>query len=244
MPHKFATSGSTSKPKHFTMTDEQWVALVTSRTIAKAAMLAGVTSLFCDLPLAGAAGAVWQAWAEKNAMSFYIPVGGTIEAVIALFASANIDAIIGSPGGLLNYALAKPAHTFKSIISTGGTLSPARSKMIRAGLGDNLFVTYGASEVGSISVATATQVEATPGCVGKLCPGVQIAFDAVDAKTGVGTIKVKTSTMISGYADSELTKQFFKDGWFYPGDFGLMKDGLLVLNSRVKSNAERNYRHE
>ena len=98
---------------------------------------------------------------------------------------------------------------------------------------------YGASEVGSIALATAAQVEAIPGCAGALCPGVQVEIDAhrsIGASGGAlgGQLRVKTTTMIAGYDDPAATAQSFVDGWFYPGDVGsFTEDGLLVLGGRA-----------
>lgn len=77
-----------------------------------------------------------------------------------------------------------------------------------------------------MAIATAAQVESIPGCAGALCPGVQVEFDGE-------LIRVKTATMIQGYDDPALTAQYFKDGWFYPGDRGRLTDGLLVLAGRA-----------
>ena len=49
-----------------------------------------------------------------------------------------------------------------------------------------------------------------------------------------GEIGIKASGMVSGYFDNEAqTASRFRDGWFYPGDLGYIReDGCLVVQGR------------
>ena len=51
----------------------------------------------------------------------------------------------------------------------------------------------------------------------------------------VGRLRAHSSGGITGYlCDDEATKTYFKDGYFYTGDLGLMRsDGRLALEGRV-----------
>jgi acyl-coenzyme A synthetase/AMP-(fatty) acid ligase len=51
----------------------------------------------------------------------------------------------------------------------------------------------------------------------------------------VGLVRVRASRGIDGYLDDEATtREFFRDGWFYPGDLGkLGADGRLCLEGRA-----------
>ncbi len=51
----------------------------------------------------------------------------------------------------------------------------------------------------------------------------------------VGLIRVRISRGIDGYLDDEATtREFFRDGWFYPGDLGKLRaDGRLCLEGRA-----------
>jgi long-subunit acyl-CoA synthetase (AMP-forming) len=148
-----------------------------------------------------------------------------------LFESANIDCIVGNTGGLMNYAQAQGPHRFKCIIALGTLTMPRQAGMITSLLGtddNSLSISYGTQEVGALATATAAQSQSANGCVGPLCPDVQVEIED-------GLIKVKTATMISGYTDPELTVKFFKEGWFIPGDYGhLTEPGMLVLEPRRK----------
>lgn len=223
----FRTSGSTGIPKSFTVDDDFLTARAADRAGSRGAALADMTSLFCDVSPKSIAGVSYRMWAQANSIRYFDNGGGTMAKTLALFASEDIDVLVAIPSGLLNYARAGGAHRFKSIIGTGDTLSASQLKSIQAGLGENVFNTYGASEVGSIAQADAAQIVLEPGCVGALCPGVTVRF--VDGK-----VQVKTPSMISGYDNAALNAQFFSDGWFCPGDLGhLRDDGLLVLDGRA-----------
>lgn len=225
---KFTTSGTTGIPKTFTMSDDLFAARVRERAASRIEVFADCWSLFSDLSLKTTAGATNKAWAEQYGIRFFNDGGGSLESALALFEREDIDAITANPLGLLNYARANGPHRFKSIQATGAPLTANHIAALRIGLGTNIFSTYGASEVGTIAIATATDIETVPGCVGRLCPGVSV--DCTD-----GIVRVRTTTMIDGYDDPALTARFFVNGWFLPGDRGYVADGeLLVLTGRAR----------
>jgi acyl-CoA synthetase (AMP-forming)/AMP-acid ligase II len=222
--YTFKTSGTSNQPKIFTLTDEQLLARVASRIAAKGKELSEIKSLFCTIPLTSTAGMTYRIWAEQNRINFFTPQS-SVESNLLLFRKEKIEGIVGDASTLENLSIS--GYKFKYILVSGTRVSPDKSKLIRTRMGNNLFVSYGASEVGSISIATANQVETIPGCVGKLCPGALVKFDINNQ------ILVKTSTMISGYDDSSLTPQYFQHGWFLTGDIGEIKEGLLTIKNRI-----------
>jgi long-subunit acyl-CoA synthetase (AMP-forming) len=226
MEYTFSTSGTTGPRKFFRMSEDlvQRRIEVSHRTKGNAFAL--ITSLFCDLNPNSWSGFRAQRWAEANGIKFFNSTGGSIASAWALFEREQIEGIIGYPDALVRYASFNFSYRFKAVLVTGAGLMPKQSRLIRAGLGDDLSTSYGASEVGSISLGTAAQAEAIAGCVGKLCPDVEIDFDQG------GFLKVKTSTMIEGYEDPILTEKHFKEGWFISGDRGHMQDDLLILDPR------------
>ncbi len=223
---RFTTSGSTGVPKSFSLTEEQLVARAEMRASVKGAEFGALQSLFCDQHPASVAFHSYHLWATTHDIRFFTPVGGTIQAAIALFAAEAIEGIVAGSSALYNYARANGEHRFACVLGSGMATPPERSKRIRAGLGETTFYSYGASEVGAIALATAAQVEAIPGCAGTPCDGVTV--ETVD-----GRVRIKSPVMATEYDDPRLTAQFFQDGWFYPGDVGhFTDDGLLVLERR------------
>jgi long-chain acyl-CoA synthetase len=72
--------------------------------------------------------------------------------------------------------------------------------------------------------------------VGLPIPGVEVRIADPDA-TGVGEIIVKGPNVMKGYyKNEEMTREVFRDGWFYTGDLGRMDgDGFLYVTGRKKS---------
>ena len=102
------------------------------------------------------------------------------------------------------------------------------SHEIRAGLGDNLWSSYDASEIGIISIASANMIETIPNCVGKIVPDIEVRFDNRE-------IVLKSDLLISGYdEDPKLTAERFKDGWYYTRDLGHIdaEEDVLILDGR------------
>jgi long-subunit acyl-CoA synthetase (AMP-forming) len=225
----FTTSGTTGVRKVFELTDAQLEARAASRGTSKGSAMAGVRVLFCALPLTSTAGHSWMMWAAANNIVFSTPADGE-----NAFERAGIEGIVASPATLRHYALIGRRRSFRAVMASGTSVSPRAAGMIMRGLGSNLFVSYGASEVGSIAVGSGDMAERVPGCVGPLCPGVEARFD------DHGQIMVKTETMISGYTDPTVTEQYFQDGWFLTGDTGHMtKGGMLVLRGRMRVHQHR-----
>ena len=110
---------------------------------------------------------------------------------------------------------------FKYILSSGAPLFVKDCEFIRNNLLSKygvMYGSYGASEVGSICLGTWQEIESENGCVGRV-------LDDVDLEIEDEQVKVKTPTMIKS--------QVKENGWFYPGDKGEIKDGLLILKGRI-----------
>ena len=101
------------------------------------------------------------------------------------------------------------------------------------------FDAYGGSEVGAVCYIDYNAVHIDNGCVGKVCPGIEIftvdeehnRFDATADNPGI--IAIKSNTVTAGYwNEPELTAQTIKDGVIYMSDMGYLKDGYLYLFGR------------
>ncbi len=70
--------------------------------------------------------------------------------------------------------------------------------------------------------------------VGEIFEDIDVKIVNKD-KDGVGEIVVKGDNVFLGYTDSKLTKKVFdKDGYFYTGDLGYIKDKKIYLKGRKK----------
>lgn len=123
-------------------------------------------------------------------------------------------------------------------IHIAGTRIPwALRKSIQENLSDALYVRYGTSECGIVSVAGPGEHDERE-CVGKPLPGVTVEIvDGAGAplpREQVGEIRIRGTGIIdSYYDDADETAARFRDGWFYPGDMAsTTRDGQLIIQGR------------
>ena len=84
---------------------------------------------------------------------------------------------------------------------------------------------YGSNEVGSVCRIDSDGI-------GTVLPGVQV--EVVDDNDQIlvdqpGYVRVKSDGVVAGYTDDpDTTARMFKNGWFYPGDIGVMRDSQTL----------------
>lgn len=111
--------------------------------------------------------------------------------------------------------------------------------LVRERLCPNLVISYGCSEIGPVTSADPELVARSPGTVGRPVPGVALEIvDASDMPVPAGTtgvVRLRAEGMADGYVDDpEATARHFRQGWFYPGDLGVLSaDGELKLLGRA-----------
>jgi acyl-coenzyme A synthetase/AMP-(fatty) acid ligase len=143
-----------------------------------------------------------------------------------------LAALEGEPGD-------RPALAGVSVLLMGSKVDAGLFRAARARLTDELAISYGAIELGRISHATARDVAADEDSVGYPDAGVLIQIVDADHRpvpAGVpGLVGVKSPACTRGYLfDDELNARHFRDGWFYPGDVGVLTaDGMLVFRGRA-----------
>lgn len=126
------------------------------------------------------------------------------------------DGVVGEPITLLALGTQLQGRLkFNYVGATHSFLDPNIAKAIRETLlapYGEAEVTYGASQVGSISRGSFADAEETPGCVGRPHDGVLVALGSA------GEIEVTTPTMLD------------PDQWFPTGDRGRIDpQGRLIL---------------
>ena len=103
----------------------------------------------------------------------------------------------------------------------------------------NLYIGYGSSESGVISVARPESVRSIPGVVGNVVPGMEVQIIDDDGQPlppgSVGKVRLRSSGMVSGYVnDAAETARIFRDGWLYPGDLAeYTPAGELIHHGRA-----------
>jgi len=115
----------------------------------------------------------------------------------------------------------KPADLV--VCTAGAAVAPSLCDRTLAHLASEVIVSYGCNEM---LFAAETRATGSDG-LSTIYPWVEM--EVVDERdtplpSGMaGTIRMKDEAMVKGYLDDlETTARKFRDGWFYPGDIGVM----------------------
>ena len=118
-----------------------------------------------------------------------------------------------------------------TVLSGGATIKPAIRQAAIDSMGANFNERYGANEVGYVC-------KVNPDGIATALPGEQMQViddDFNPVFDEVGVIRICSNGSVGAYIDDvSASNQNFKDGWFYPGDRGVMfQDGTVKLCGRV-----------
>lgn len=144
------------------------------------------------------------------------------------------EVLIVAEGARAGAAL--PATT--RLFTTGGRVAPELRVRLTAAIPGGLYIHYGTTETGSISLALPADHAAEPETVGRAFPGVTVAVVDEAGRAvpqgELGLMRIRSPGAIAGYLDDvEATRRAFRDGWFQPGDVGrITASGLIVLAGR------------
>jgi acyl-coenzyme A synthetase/AMP-(fatty) acid ligase len=169
--------------------------------------------------------------------------GGDSSALLRAFDRHKIQNISSAPVGLSQFAQAfetdrAMAPHLDHVICQGAPLPKELAARIRAAVCENLYCLYASTEAGNVAFAPADLLEATPGSVGYVEPGVTVQIvddaDQIVPNGRQGKVRVRSPLLVSGYLNApEVTAKVFRDGFFYPGDLGyLTPDRMLIVNGR------------
>ena len=161
---------------------------------------------------------------------------------IELMRTHRVDVFRASPVHLAEFVNALESTgqhlpELSLIIPVGGRLpnnvSDALQRLTSAQIGNG----YGATEVGPMSMRYTTSSDHSD--AGGIDPITEVQI--VDEETHqvlpdgeVGLVRARTQHMIHEYpGNPEATERHFRDGWFYPGDYGRVVDNNLFLEGRA-----------
>ncbi|MFY9327362.1 MAG: class I adenylate-forming enzyme family protein [Georgfuchsia sp.] len=128
--------------------------------------------------------------------------------------------------------------TLEHLRIVGSTPDAKLMRTLKARFSANVFVPYGSTEMGPISIATPEILSDHPDCAGRLFPWAKA--EIVNEKDQpllygqVGRLRLRAEGMVTGYHHDEArSAEQFRDGWYYPGDQAhLSNDGLLFIDGR------------
>jgi acyl-coenzyme A synthetase/AMP-(fatty) acid ligase len=151
-----------------------------------------------------------------------------------------IRTIIGSPTQISAFIdIQKQTGTqlplLKTVIMGGSPPSDQLVSRIKAHLNCKIFNTYGSTEAGFVAISALGNNEAEGAWIAP-----QIDLQIVDdnenllPSMSVGHIRYRRDDMVTSYyKNPSATTQFFRNGFFYPGDLGFIDHaGRLILQGR------------
>jgi acyl-CoA synthetase (AMP-forming)/AMP-acid ligase II len=239
------TSGSTGESKGIAFSHKMLAGRLTHAIYSKGQRFAHCERFFCDLSIQTSPGFRYALAILSRGATIYF-LGDDPADILQTLDLHQIQGMATSPYGLgefLKFFEADNAFEtrFDHIICQGAMLSRELSIRARIRMCQNLYSTYGATEINTVALGPASVLETVPGAVGYVVPSVTV--EAVDASGTLlpagreGELRIRSAQMVSGYVgDPEATRTFFRDGYFYSGDIGhVTPEGLMVISGRKKT---------
>jgi acyl-CoA synthetase (AMP-forming)/AMP-acid ligase II len=132
-----------------------------------------------------------------------------------------------------------PVRSLRLLLSSGSALHPEERRALRA-LCPGFVEYYSSTEGGGVSYLTSEDSEKFSASVGRPVFGVEV--QCVDEEHRplpagrVGRIRYRGPAVAEGFwNDPEASREAFRDGWWYPGDLGMLDEsGYLYLKGRAK----------
>lgn len=167
--------------------------------------------------------------------------------VYELIKKYQIKCLSGSPaqiGRLISHIHQSQKDSLNlDLVKYGGSQASLKLiQNIRQYLSKNIYTTYGSTEAGGIAGMYIDQ-RFQSNMVGYINPGVKV--EVLDGEepvlNQVGIIRIKSPMMTSEYyKNPKASQDTFRNGWFYPGDRGVITDeGLLSVTGREKELINR-----
>ena len=236
------TSGTTGKPRVASSNTE----MLRSRVLFKQRCqgLTADTRLFSSMGMDTVPGfcfplATWQA---GGCVLLGLPVPGSVK--IGHLPHGQSNLLLVAPGRLANLLSKDPnpwdGQATRKIMVGGGRLPiPVRDEALARAC-HQISIIYGATETAMIATGDSSLLDRHPGAVGFVvdCANIQIVDrEGLPKPSGQeGIVRTRTSHMVLGYGGDSESKpdDVFRDGWFHPGDRGvLFEDGLLAITGRI-----------
>ncbi len=236
------TSGTTGEPKAVGLSHDDLIRRLQAYDVVFGSTFTSCSRTFIDMTLATSFGfALTLHVLSRGGTVFYR--GRDAAETMQAFGLYKVQCMIAAPIGaaeFLEYYEASPSFgcPFELMLASGSLLSRTLSERIRARMCSNLLATYAATELSPACAAPAHRIAHVPGAVGYVMPWVEMqAVDEADRplKPGIeGRIRMRGHNCVSGYVGNPPdSEQYFRGGWFYPGDIGMVTDArLLVIAGR------------
>jgi acyl-CoA synthetase (AMP-forming)/AMP-acid ligase II len=181
-------------------------------------------------------------------------VGGTVVLCPPPFAPAQLAAEVARTAATITFLVPTllrrllecdattlaPLRGLKTLICSGSALTAQERQQIRERICPNFLEYYASTEGGGVSALPPADQLRFGESVGR--PAFSVEVHVVDDRDRpvpagvVGRIRYRGPAVADGFfGDPDASKESFRDGWFYPGDLGMLNDeGYLFLKGRSK----------
>jgi acyl-CoA synthetase (AMP-forming)/AMP-acid ligase II len=240
------TSGTTSRPKQVPLRQRNMMA--SARTIAAHYRLGPADVAFCVMPLFHVHGLVASTWATLGSGgSVIVPRRFTPQrfwrqarehGATWLSAGPTLHQMILDAGAGAGEP-APPPESLRFARSCSSALPPALLGRAEQAYGVPMLEAYGMTEAShQMSSNPLPPASRIPGSVG-VQTGTEIGIadrtGALLAQGEVGEVVIRGPGVMSGYvANPTATAEAFYGDWFRTGDLGVLRDGYLYLEGRIK----------
>jgi acyl-coenzyme A synthetase/AMP-(fatty) acid ligase len=239
------TSGTTGTPKAVALTNGMLAKRIARHQFVFGNRLPYCMRTFVDMGFATSLGYQFLISTLWRGGTLIMPARNLQSAADA-YNFYGIQNIITTPNGLAQLLEVHDGRkglqpSLEMIMSGGSLLSPQLSELVRSRICSNLYTAYGATETSMVAGAPAYLLKGTPGAVGYVLPGIEVEIvNELDKPVPAGqegVLRIRGLYNVAAYlGDPSESETSFRDGWFYPGDYGrFTRDKLLVISGRVKT---------
>jgi acyl-CoA synthetase (AMP-forming)/AMP-acid ligase II len=183
-----------------------------------------------------------NAWSSGRA--FVLLVGQPGQTLPQLLQASRAGSVFLSPAQLAGMLDQLPDGYWAgqpfTIYTGGSTLPVSVNEKARMRLTQSLYVVYGSTETGTVTLGHAARADGRPGFSGFVVPSARVEIvseKGLPLPAGTpGEVRVRATGMATGYLDDDgsISDGAFRDGWFHPGDIGVLgEDGALVIQGRI-----------
>jgi acyl-CoA synthetase (AMP-forming)/AMP-acid ligase II len=126
------------------------------------------------------------------------------------------------------------------LLSSGSPLHPEERRAIRRTITPHFFEMYATTEGGGVSLLTPDDQQKYSDSVGRAMFSVEVQVVGDDHQPiepeQTGVLRYRSAGCATEfYGDHAATAEMFRNGWFYPGDMGMLNsEGYLFLKGRRK----------
>jgi acyl-coenzyme A synthetase/AMP-(fatty) acid ligase len=236
------TSGTTGRPKGIAVSHALLGARIGRHISAFGPQVVKSLRVFGDLSIETSLGFQFLLFTLWRGGLFMFP-GKSFDVTIDAFHEFGVGCCVTSPGGLagiVNWFERYPTlqSEIDVIVSAGDMLPKPLVDRVRSRICPHLVNVYGSTEASITATAPVHLVESVPGAVGYVNPGSVVEVvdesDVLVPSGNQGLVRVRSAFAVDRYFEDPATSTpVFRDGWFYPGDIGILeRDGLLRIAGR------------